>query len=301
MASFDDTYQRHLDSMTNDLNVRIWHYLDLAKYVGLLSRGLFFARPSALRQTDPWEGTWGEREFIESIERLVHAGGPGGAERWHALNRSRRTQQEGFGLSCWHASDTESAALWQLYTQRGFGVAVLSTPAKVQLAVRPRAVEIRHVDYSGHKARELGDNPIEQLTLKRPEFRHEAEVRFFAALTDDEITVLDSFYATIEKHGEVRRITPGNRGPLITGGKGFAIWDHTCMHRGAPAGVHLPTDASALIEGVRLAPGCPYPLRRAVIDVTERFGLPRELVKSADFDVAPYDRVRFTSEDEPNF
>ena len=52
--------------MSVESDIPIWHYLDLAKYVGLLSRGLFFALPSALRGTDPWEGSWGEFDFTDS-------------------------------------------------------------------------------------------------------------------------------------------------------------------------------------------------------------------------------------------
>lgn len=278
--------------MSLESNTTIWRYLDLAKYIGLLSRGLFFALPSALRVTDPWEGSWGEIDFVESLDKTVHAR-PGGVAEWKEALQARHAKQDSYGVSCWHESQSESAALWRLYSPLGFGVAVRSTPARVQAALGARHVEVRQVEYGGHRKRGLGDDPIALLSTKRPEFRHEAEVRFFAALTDDETTVLTSFYNDIEDHGTFRCIRPGNKGPLVMPGEGFATQDSTCLQRGAPAGMHLPTDVGTLVERVYLAPGCAYSLRRAVLDATERFGLAHGIVGEAEFDLAPYDRVRF--------
>lgn len=279
--------------MTLEPDASLWHYLDLAKFVGLLSRGLFFALPSALRRTDPWEGCWGERDFLESLDATVHVNSESGVSQWEAALRVRHEQQDAFGVSCWHESSTESAALWRLYAPLGLGVAVRSTPARVQAAVGSRHLEVRRIDYRGHRDHRLGDDPLVLLSTKRPEFQHEREVRFFAALTDDERTVLTAFYADIEEHGVFRRIKPGNKGPLITPGRGHSVTDSTCLDRGAPAGMHLPTNVSALVDRVHLAPACSYPLRRAVIDVTERFGLGRAVISEAEFDLAPFDRVKF--------
>ena len=278
--------------MNLESETAIWRYLDLAKYVGLLSRGLFFALPSALRHVDPWEGSWGELDFIESLDTTVHASLDGVAQ-WQAALQIRYEKQDHFGISCWHESSTESAALWQLYAPRGLGVAVKSSRAKVQAALGNRTVEIRRIDYQGHKDRRLGDDPLVLLSTKRPEFQHEREVRFIAALALDERTVLTSFYTDIENHGTFRHIKPGNKAPLITAGHAFSVHDSTCLDRGAPAGMHLPTNVSTLIDRVYLAPACTYSLRRAVIDVTERFGLDCKVIAEANFDLAPFDRVKF--------
>jgi hypothetical protein len=218
---------------------------------------------------------------------------PQGVATWQEALRVRQAKQDSYGVSCWHESRTESAALWRLYSPLGFGLAVKSTLAKVQAALGERHVEVRRVDYSGHQNRRLGDDPLVPLSTKRPEFKHEVEIRFLASLSSDEMTVLTSFYSEIKDHGTFRRIQPGNRKPLIVPGKGFATQDSTCVQRGAPAGMHLPTNVDTLVERVRLAPGCAYSLRRAVIDVSERFGLPHGIVGEAEFDLAPYDRVTF--------
>ena len=278
--------------MATESETAIWHYLDLAKYVGLLSRGLFFALPSALRISDPWEGCWGELDFTESLDATVHTM-PDGVAKWQETLKARHALQDQYGVSCWHESATESAALWQLYAPLGLGVAIKSTPRKVQAALGERRVETRRIDYGGHHGRRLGNDPLVLLSTKRPEFKHEAEMRFIAALTPDEQTVITSFYSRMKDHGAYRHIKPGNRGPLVRSLGGFATQDPTCVDRGAPAGMHLPTDVTKLIDRVHLAPSCAYSLRRGVIDVTKRFGLDKKLVTEAGFDRAPFDRVKF--------
>ena len=99
--------------MNIESNTAIWRYQDLAKYVGLLSRGLFFALPSALRKADPWEGSWGGIDFTESLEKTVHAC-PEGVTIFEQARRARQDKQDSYGVSCWHESETESAALWKL-------------------------------------------------------------------------------------------------------------------------------------------------------------------------------------------
>ena len=278
--------------MDTKSDTSIWHYLDLAKYVGVLSRGLFFALPSKLRTSDPWEGSWGELDFRESLDSTVHAD-PGGVQEWEESRTHRLAAQDQYGVSCWHESATESAALWQIYAPMGLGVAIKSTPAKVQAALGQRRVEMRRIDYRGHYGRSLGNDPLTLLSTKRPEFQHEAEMRFFATLSSDEQTVLTKFYSRVENHGKYREVKPGNRGPLIVPGEGFATTDRTCLERGAPAGMHLSTDVTTLIDRVYLAPNCAYPLRRAVIDVTKRFGFDAKIISEAGFDIAPFDRVKF--------
>jgi hypothetical protein len=176
-------------------DTRIWHYCDLAKYIGILSRGLFFALPSALRRADPWEGSWGERDFVESLDATVHASDDG-ISLWKAALRARHEQQDAYGVNCWHESPSESAALWRLYLPLGLGVAVRSTPARVRAALGDRQFDLRRIDYRGHQGH-LGCDPLVLLSTKRPEFEHEREVRFLAPFTDDEKVVLRSFYARV--------------------------------------------------------------------------------------------------------
>ena len=86
----------------------------------------------ALRTPDPWEGSSGELDFTELLDATVHAipGGVGVA-KWNAARQARLPNQTPSASACWHEGPTGSAALWQLYTARGLGVAVKSTPARV--------------------------------------------------------------------------------------------------------------------------------------------------------------------------
>lgn len=40
-------------------------------------------------------------------------------------------------ISCWHRSDYESAAMWKLYAAEGKGIAVRTTPRRLEAALRP--------------------------------------------------------------------------------------------------------------------------------------------------------------------
>ena len=104
---------------------------------------------------------------------------------------------------------------------------------------------------------------------------------------------INKFFFIVKDRGKYRCVKPGHKGPLILTRGGFATKDPTCLDRGAPAGMHLPTDVTKLIDRVYLAPGCAYSLRRAVIDVTKRFGFDKHLITEATFDLAPFDRVKF--------
>lgn len=271
----------------------IWRYLDLAKLVGVLARGLFFTIPSALRRMDPWEGSLGELDYLESMDP-VHKSPTTGPSEWKKARANRLRELDSFGVSCWHESATESAALWDLYVPRGLGVAIKSSQERILESLHPRDVSIHRVDYSGHHSRKLGSDPITVLTTKRPEFAHERELRVLTQLSTDEVSVVSNFYSAVEAHGRIRKIRPGHTsGPLIVPGPSIVTDDATCFDRGAPAGIHVPTNASVLIEKLSLPPRCSYSLRRAVIDLAKQFNLPHGVVSEASMDLAPFDDTEF--------
>jgi hypothetical protein len=67
------------------------------------------------------------------------------------------------------------------------------------------------------------------------------------------------------------------------------------VHHGRQLSNHsIAADAASQHrDRMHLAPACAYPLRRAVLDVTERFGLDRRVITEAEFDLAPFVRAKF--------
>jgi hypothetical protein len=190
-------------------DAKIWRYMDLPKFVSLLSRrALFFA--SVLKFDDPYEG-WMPRSYIEAMSGLnqsfvdqhnslrgeVAKRYPGAdltalnkgmdeslvkyAE--HAKNALHEVRQR-FGVSCWHKNEYESEAMWRSYPAQS--VAIESTVGRLHGANRTdKNVIIENVRYM-----DFDRDPIERgysqiiLVLKRKSFEHEREVRAIVMLGD---------------------------------------------------------------------------------------------------------------------
>jgi hypothetical protein len=188
--------------------------MDLARYSLLLSRGVFFARADTFE--DRWEGSWGRLDLQRFRER--HAGLDRGAleAEWKRVEETRVEALRATGVSCWHQSEHESAALWELYLPRGLGVAVRSSVRRVQgsLQAANRSVRTIAVNYSDYSSLELGTDAAQLLGYKRSEFSHEREVRFLVEFRKDELDRMDGF---AEAHGELSRrvIAPGPPKPVL--------------------------------------------------------------------------------------
>jgi hypothetical protein len=113
---------------------------------------------------DKWEGAYGEGPFAEgTFPRYVQDMGAR-----HAMY-----------LNCWHLSEYESAAMWDIYQREGRGVAVRSTWGELKSSLQTRKSitggKVSYVDYSGFKV--TGTNTFDPFRFKRLSFEHEREVR----------------------------------------------------------------------------------------------------------------------------
>lgn len=282
--------------MAESDDVPIWRYMDLARYVSFLERGMFFARSN--RFSDPWEGTWGERDLLRFREDHSHLSRDELKRVWETTAAARRTALAGIGISCWHESVHESAALWDLYLPRGLGVAVKSTTTRLQEGLQGSnreidAVQLNYEDYTGL---EVGSDVRKLLSFKRREFKHESEIRFLLTFNPDEIYEMNELSVTLGDR-QTRRFHAGVPRPFYgwvsIGDERPPTTDPTAVRRVAPDGVHLDSDLQHIIDKVVLAPNVNHATRRAVIAVTEAFRLDRKLVVESSLDRVPYDQVSF--------
>lgn len=179
---------------------KIWRYMDVAKFVSLLTtRSLYFACPTTQFQ-DPFEG-WLPKSHIEALSNTLqnHLGNPLVALRKEFVSRGipldtfdrvRSTLADQlrnastkatarFGVSCWHESEYESDAMWKLYSASGRGIAIESTVGQLMASVESRkgviVDRVRYIDFD--------QDPVEKghkhygLFIKRKSFEHEKEVR----------------------------------------------------------------------------------------------------------------------------
>lgn len=186
-------------------SAKLWRYMDLAKFLSLLeSKSLYFTRLDHF--LDPYEGALGNKinEETWSIKEMTRR------KRWievelksennKSINNNelelianqrfrefreniRRWRKMNY-ITCWHQSDIESEAMWQLYTrdtQQGIAIQTTFERLYQALPVTPYA-NFGMVNYVDYKEYNNGTShntfqPFEALWYKRKSFKHEKEFR----------------------------------------------------------------------------------------------------------------------------
>ena len=148
-----------------DPAVKVWRYLDLPRLIWMLSTGaLAFTRIDTLE--DPFEG---------SVPAPVY-------EQWKEKNselvtRARAGLRRQAFVSCWHANNVESEAMWRLYCGSHDGIALQTTYEKLDASLQ-KGVFLGLVNYRDYECdTEAPGDALALLMRKRQAFEHEHEVR----------------------------------------------------------------------------------------------------------------------------
>ncbi len=173
LIQHDDVFDRPGD------DTQLWRYMDFTKLVALLEdQALYF--PSAAQLSDPFEGSTSEANveqrasFYKDFPLAVDS------------NVQREAQQlaewmrKVMFISCWFASEYESAAMWTGYVKSGDGVAITTTAGRLvqSLATYNKTVELSYVKYIDYKKDWMPEgNGYFPFVHKRKSFEHEREVR----------------------------------------------------------------------------------------------------------------------------
>ncbi|MGA3163677.1 MAG: hypothetical protein ABSD77_05695 [Verrucomicrobiota bacterium] len=168
-------YQKHsVTKLPANLDSPIWRYINLIKFLDLLRTSeLYFARADTLN--DPFEGSWPLGGIKRRQAHYVDS-----EKTFEWLSRGFLS---GSYLNCWHISEYESAAMWNLYLGASQGVAIRSTCNRLIDALRLSIedvyiAEVRYIDYrTDDFAQELQDNSLTPIVYKRRSFEHEKELR----------------------------------------------------------------------------------------------------------------------------
>jgi hypothetical protein len=159
--------------------------------------------------------------------------------------------------TCWHASDYESDAQWQLYASGGAGIAILSSMERLQNAVdfAPHVhgllAQVEYVDFQTHNMlHQPFHTAMRPGFLKRKSFEHEREVRGI---------ILMDF--------GVQQLTLDDA---------FLDW----MRLNKPRGIEAKANLSDLIQAIVISPvAAPY-VEELVRIATKRHGLEHCVRKS---------------------
>lgn len=164
----------------DDGNVRVWRYLDLAKLLYALERGvLVLPRLDLLK--DQYEGapTRVDRKRLAAIlrEAKVPEDVVDHATRQH--QQLPKIMRRTLFVSSWHMNEFESEAMWQLYCGSSQGVALRTTYAALDQSVPNEPhIFMGVVGYLDYESEPLPSaNALAPVMHKRRAFSHEREVR----------------------------------------------------------------------------------------------------------------------------
>lgn len=174
------------DVLEPSQNQRLWRYITLPSLLYLLTeRKLHFSRLWQL--DDPFEGTISRAQANDLLLDLEHE------QLLPNLLQLYTNFVAGCAISCWHANETESLAMWKLYTTGTDGIAIATTVGKLESSLEFNGrggldLHVGFVQYIDHVADIVTERPPERQTAlqslfqKRLEYRHEQEVRFVFVL-----------------------------------------------------------------------------------------------------------------------
>lgn len=158
-----------------DDNVKVWRYMNLAKFIALVrTNTLRLARLDQM--ADPYEGSTtsltaaGVDRFLKRLD---------GTRGYHELSAFFKRAHAKTFVSCWHANEHESEAMWRLYGRTGGGVAIQSTYGNLVRSVADQnEVFVGLVQYIDYETDRFPDaDMFHPVMHKRASFSHEHEVR----------------------------------------------------------------------------------------------------------------------------
>lgn len=161
-----------------DVNKKIWRYMDFTKFMSMLEEGgLFFTCIELM--DDPFEGSL--TKLNKTLRPLIHKKDKN-ADVMPSVIANLRNE---VAVNCWHASDYESAAMWELYSKSDEAVCIQSTYQKLVSALDSKAEigTVQYVDYNSEYIPE--HDPYLAFLHKRKSFEHEKEVRAIIKKLDE--------------------------------------------------------------------------------------------------------------------
>ena len=231
-----------------DKSIKTWRYMDFTKFVSMLTTNTLYF-PRADRLGDPFEGSWPKLNVEQRSDMLKEMGAAKPSDVSETMADFAKRLRQYIYVSCWHANEHESAAMWNLYAESGKGIAIQTTfdrlydilhavPTKLFLGM------IEYLDYQNESTPWVG--ALSPFMRKRKSFEHEQEVR---AIIED---APDSWPLSREQAQDEGRL------------------------EGLPIAVSL----ADLIENVYVAPQSPDWFRQLVDKMSDKYGLSKPVRQS---------------------
>jgi hypothetical protein len=158
-----------------DPSVKVWRYMDLAKFVWLLThKQLYFTRLDLLSDSHEGSVTPQTAKGIDEFLKLR-----GAKVGWEQLSKLYQLSRRTTFINCWYAGNNESEAMWRLYCGAGHGVAIRTTyTLLVDSIKKDNDIFIGLVSYIDYEREGFPSaNMFYPVMHKRLAFAHEREVR----------------------------------------------------------------------------------------------------------------------------
>ncbi|GJL73720.1 MAG: DUF2971 domain-containing protein [Nitrosomonas sp.] len=161
-------------TVPEDVNIKVWRYMDLSKFVAMLqSSALFFS--CADRMGDKLEGSYP----LGNAERRLSA--YYGIKRYPGFERKLR---QWTAINCWHMNNGESDAMWKLYLKSDEGLAIQSTFSRLSESFCKTKQEInigvvKYINFAVEQIPEIHHvgHYFSPFLHKQKSFEHERELR----------------------------------------------------------------------------------------------------------------------------
>jgi hypothetical protein len=192
-------------SIPENQDIRLWRYLDFAKFVSLLeSRSLFFSRSDLLGDRHEFSYPKSNYKAFDGTPQSVNS---------DFFIQATRVLAQTIFVNCWHMNDHESTAMWDQYSTDDNGLAIQSTFRRLHQALdtcnyrqRLDIGIVRYVDYEQEVIN--GQNILEFIFHKRIQFSHEKELRAVIWKKTTNEAVIDPFAMTEPDSAEPGLVIP---------------------------------------------------------------------------------------------
>ncbi|HEV8387910.1 MAG TPA: DUF2971 domain-containing protein [Nitrososphaera sp.] len=249
-------------------DTKVWRYMDFAKFVSILDRKeLFFCR--ADKFDDPLEGTtpaFNRKIRMELYQKHYPDTKKEQLEDMFSQFDAFLTQRRSKVLvNAWHMNEVESAAMWDLYSQRNSGIAIQTNYRRLSDSLdksNSDEIYIGMVKYIDFNREWMDEGNLHYPFLhKRKSFEHEKELRAFTELPVE----------------GVRHVIPDHGEPYDE-----IVKDKSDPKQKTENGKYVTVDVDKLIEFVYVSPRAPKWLGDLVKGVVARYGLRQDQIINSD-------------------
>ncbi len=157
---------------------KLWRYYDVIKFLSLVNGELYFARADKFK--DKYEGAIPRQNYLHFAE--LYRGGEERKVCKKEFLEELSKRKKMVAISCWHLDESESAAMWEVYSRAGQGIAVCTTHKKLHNINKPAGYEMEmlkvdYLDFENDYHQGYIDNQLLPFKIKRKEFQYEHEFR----------------------------------------------------------------------------------------------------------------------------